>query len=296
MQVSVVIPCYNSERYILACIKSVLLQKQKPSEIIIVDDGSRDRTLKVVNESIKKYKLIRVVQHKTNKGLAEARNTGLLVANGEIVVFIDSDCLMDPNLLKYVTEDFSDPQIVGVGGQEVVKTPRTIYDKYRKTFPQSWGENKIVNPPFLWGLCFSFRRNILLKSGLFSSMFKTNGEDVDISLRLMKMGYKLLYDPRIKVNHIRIDNLISLLKREYYANYFGRIAHLKNSTDAKFKGISIKFMLKLLREKFINPIVRCDLGTVEKIFIATLRCMCLLIGIIAIFKAYRDYYSQRLIN
>ena len=96
MKYSIIIPCYKVEQYLSQCIKSVLAQTYKDFEIILVDDGSPDRSGEICDEYAKKDNRIKVI-HKPNGGLSDARNAGLDVAQGEYVVFLDSDDWWDDN-------------------------------------------------------------------------------------------------------------------------------------------------------------------------------------------------------
>lgn len=89
-KISVIIPAYNAETYLQKCVESVILQSYTNFEIIIIDDGSKDGTLKVAKQLELQDKRIKVI-HQENRGLPAARNTGLRNANGEFVFFLDSD-------------------------------------------------------------------------------------------------------------------------------------------------------------------------------------------------------------
>ena len=92
--ISVIIPVYNVEEYLEECLKSILHQTYKKLEIILIDDGSTDKSGKICD----KYKKIDsriVVIHKTNGGLSSARNYGLKIAKGEFIAFVDSDDYID---------------------------------------------------------------------------------------------------------------------------------------------------------------------------------------------------------
>lgn len=88
--VSVVVPIYNTERYLRRCVDSIINQTCENLEIILVDDGSPDKCGKICDEYAKKDKRVRVI-HKENGGLSEARNAGIEASEGEYVTFIDSD-------------------------------------------------------------------------------------------------------------------------------------------------------------------------------------------------------------
>lgn len=90
MRYSIIIPIYNVEKYIRQCIDSVLTQTFHDYEIILVNDGSPDKCPIICDDYASKYDRIKVI-HKKNGGLSDARNTGLEIAQGEYVIFIDSD-------------------------------------------------------------------------------------------------------------------------------------------------------------------------------------------------------------
>jgi len=103
MSISLVIPIYNTEKYIRECLDSVLNQTLKPSEIILVNDGTLDRSLEVVGDLIEANPEIKVI-HQENAGLAAARNTGILHATQNYLAFLDSDDYLAPDYLEKLYE------------------------------------------------------------------------------------------------------------------------------------------------------------------------------------------------
>ena len=97
MEISVIVPVYNVEKYLYRCVESILNQSFKDYELILVDDGSTDKSGNICDEYAKKYEYVRVI-HKKNGGPSETRNTGILQANGNYVTYIDSD--------DYVSNDY----------------------------------------------------------------------------------------------------------------------------------------------------------------------------------------------
>jgi len=96
--ITVIIPCYNIEKYVEKCIESIERQTYKNIEIIAVDDGSKDKTVEILNSLQKKYSNIKVFKNNKNKGAAYARNFAIKKAKGEYIGFVDSD--------DYITEDY----------------------------------------------------------------------------------------------------------------------------------------------------------------------------------------------
>lgn len=99
MKVSVIVPIYNVESYIEECLISLINQKFDDYEIVLVNDGTKDDSIKVVKKYIEKYENIRLL-NKENGGLSSARNYGLKYAKGEYICFVDSDDLVNENYLS----------------------------------------------------------------------------------------------------------------------------------------------------------------------------------------------------
>lgn len=99
LKFSIVIPVYNVEKYLKDCIESVLQQDIEEKEIILVNDGSKDRSADICKDYDGKYDCI-LYKEQENQGLSSARNTGLNSASGKYVLFLDSDDLLEKNVLK----------------------------------------------------------------------------------------------------------------------------------------------------------------------------------------------------
>ena len=100
MDISVIVPAYNAEKYIRPCLDSILNQTKKEFEIIVVNDGSKDNTLKILNEYKEQYSDIINVIDQENQGLSVTRNNAIKVAKGKYVVFIDSDDYVKSDMLE----------------------------------------------------------------------------------------------------------------------------------------------------------------------------------------------------
>lgn len=101
--ISVIVPVYNVEEYLPACIESILNQTYKDLEILLIDDGSTDNSGKICDEYAKQDNRC-IVIHQLNKGLSGARNTGLDHATGEYISFIDGDDYIHPQMLEILYE------------------------------------------------------------------------------------------------------------------------------------------------------------------------------------------------
>ena len=95
---SVIVPVYNVGSYIRECVESIIGQKFSSVEIILINDGSTDKSARICDEYAESCKLVRVI-HKTKGGLSEARNAGLSTARGEYIMFVDGDDYIEPDSL-----------------------------------------------------------------------------------------------------------------------------------------------------------------------------------------------------
>lgn len=101
--VSIIIPVYNVEQYLLQCVESVLAQTYRNVEIILVDDGSTDSSASLCDKLAEKDKRIKVI-HKVNSGLSDARNIGTAVCNGEWIFYLDSDDYLEKSAIDALME------------------------------------------------------------------------------------------------------------------------------------------------------------------------------------------------
>ncbi|MGN0417205.1 glycosyltransferase family 2 protein [Anaerostipes faecalis] len=102
-QVSVIVPVYKSEKYLKRCVQSILNQKLKDIELILIDDGSPDKSGSICDEFRKLDHRIYVI-HQENTGVAAARNAGLKVAKGKYITFVDSDDFIEPDMYEKMLE------------------------------------------------------------------------------------------------------------------------------------------------------------------------------------------------
>ena len=229
-KVSLYIPCYNAEKYIGECLEGVLKQTYPIDEILIIDDGSNDTTVSIVS----KYP-VRVIHHTKNMGLAASRNTAFKEAKNEFVAALDADCVPRPDWLENLMKNFIDDTIAGAGGMLVEKYIVNSADKWREVhMSQHWGNNIIEDPPFLNGCNTIFKKAAIEAIGLYNTFYRNNYEDVDISNRLSKVEYRLIYNPDAIVEHLRKDTIKSALKMFWHWNLY---SHIKPNNNTPIRTI-----------------------------------------------------------
>src|ERR1700722_19602977 len=104
--VSVITPLYNTEKYIGECIGSVLDQTLRDVELLVIDDGSRDRSTEIVEEIARRESRVRLLRHPggVNLGVSRTRRLGIMEASGEYIAFLDADDAFEPSKLEHQIE------------------------------------------------------------------------------------------------------------------------------------------------------------------------------------------------
>ena len=195
--VSVIVPAYNEEMVIEATIDSLLRSDYENFEIIVVDDGSKDRTSEVVREKFGSEPRVRLFTE-PNAGKASALNFGLRHAKGEIIIALDADTMFAPHAIAALAHRFYDPMMGAVAGNAKVGNRINIVTRWqaleyitsqnmdRRAFASL---NCITVVP---GAVGAWRRTLLYEAGEFTS--DTLAEDQDLTLRIRRLGYKIGYE------------------------------------------------------------------------------------------------------
>ena len=104
--ISVIVPVYNSEKYLKICFTSLLSQTIKDIEIIVINDGSQDNSDSIIRKYVKKYpSLFKYINNKENKGLGYVRNLGIEKSSKKYIAFVDSDDYIEPNMFEKMVEE-----------------------------------------------------------------------------------------------------------------------------------------------------------------------------------------------
>ena len=134
LSISVVVITLNRAEWLKDTLDSLVRQTRQPDEVIVVDNGSQDNTEGVVSSFANKLN-VKYVSEKT-RGIPYARNTGVRNATGDIVAFIDDDCIADENWLKYIQIPFfKDPNVGSVGGEtSYLENGKSIVEEFYKRY------------------------------------------------------------------------------------------------------------------------------------------------------------------
>jgi len=264
-EISVIIPVYNKEKYIKNTLKSVLRQDFTDYEIIIIDDGSTDRSIEIIKEL--NLPDIQIIQQ-ANQGVAVARNKGAEMATGKILSFLDADDLWLPNHLseiKKLSENFKEAAFFATAYQ--IKYQNGLKDFVYKFTPSYQLLSQYYQYSYRFPLFFT--SNFAVKKDIFQQTggFKTgiDAEDTEYFLRLGAQ-YALGYATKITMIHIHkaenslfakynTDNKIKILKN--FSSLEKKDQKLKKYLDINRYVWSIEYLSngqKKKAERIINDI------------------------------------------
>ncbi len=233
--VTVIVPAYNEEKALGKTIESLLKLSYPNIEIIIIDDGSTDRTLEVAR-SYAQNDAVNIVT-KPNGGKWDALNAGIKAAKGEFIVCIDADTLLDKNAIQHLIKHFRNPKIGAVAGNVKVGNRSSLLTRlqaleyvvginlHRRS--EAYLQNVTVVP----GPIGAFRASVLNKVGLFEG--DTFAEDADITFKILKSGYRTVYEPRAFAYTEAPKSMTSLAKQRYRW-YRGSFQVLSKHKDMAF--------------------------------------------------------------
>ena len=234
---SIIIPCYNVERYIKMTIGCVIEQSFKNFEIILINDGSTDETGKILDEYKIKDTRIRVI-HKENEGVSKTRNLGIKEAKGKYVYFMDGDDLIEEDLLEKAYFILEDKKVemfsFGYDVKENTNLKNYNTEKYsQKIFTSKEFLKIFLRKEINQHINYFITDKKILEKVKFESNLIT-GEDLDFQMKLLlRNDFKVYYDANI---------------------YFHYIKRLNSATKKKIslRHLNILFSLEVLRKEMIN--------------------------------------------
>jgi len=224
-RVSVLIPAYNEEAVIVATVDSALASRYPDLEVIVVNDGSTDRTSELVRQIFRGDARVRLLDQ-PNRGKPTALNHALGAATGEIVVTIDADTQVDPAAIKNLVRHFADPRVAAVAGNVKVGNRNRWLTRWQALeYVTSQNLEKrafdLLNCiPVVPGAVGAWRANVLRDYGGFSA--DTVAEDTDLTLTLRRNGWKISYDEDA-IGHTEAPETAEALIRQRFRWTFGTL-------------------------------------------------------------------------
>lgn len=197
LRVSIVIPAYNEEHHLAACLQAIAAQTVRPFEVIVVDNGSTDGTARVAAE----FLFVRVVKE-ARRGRVFARNTGFDAARGDIIGRIDADIILPEHWVAHVTKFYSDPAHAayawsGAGHFYNVRLPRLVHFAYGLL---AFRLNKLLLGHYtLWGSNMAITKTQWQTVRATTHNRNDIHEDLDLAMHIYSAGYPITYDTGIAV-------------------------------------------------------------------------------------------------
>jgi len=231
-KVSVVVVTYNRFKALARCLSPLQRQTYSDFEIIVVDSNSTDDTPNLVRS----YKNAKLVQtKKTGRiDLSRKRNIGIMKSNGEIVAFIDDDAIPADDWLSNMVKSYNySSKIGGVGG-------KAKSNRYNPIYPLDFAKSDEVDKPiararFLFGCNCSFRKNVLLEIGCFDERFIYGHEETDLCERVLRAGYRLLYNPKVVVFHDwEPENITRQMQIGFREGFYGVLLKVKYGEQLRY--------------------------------------------------------------
>lgn len=191
--ISVIVPIYNTEKYLDACFASITNQTYKNLQIVLVDDGSPDRSSEICDSWAKKDNRIQVI-HQENAGVSAARNAGLQIASGELISFVDSDDVLPPDAYEQLLGSWNQKDLV-MGRMELMQEDGTPMPYNHPLPPSGFSLNNFIKELFEEKQCCYL-------GYLWDKLLKRN----------IIQDNHIRFDPAIKLNEDRLFLLEYLLQ------------------------------------------------------------------------------------
>lgn len=213
MKFSIIIPVYNVQDYIDKCLSSVENQTYGNYEVIIVNDGSKDGSQKIIDKFVSKDKRF-ISFIKTNGGLSDARNYGVKKANGDYILFLDSDDYFESRLLEKINAKIkknNEPDLVKFSCQTVNSHGKVLHKYISKPFCNELKLNAIksiftdemIEPAWL----YAYKRDFFIKNRFMYSKGKYH-EDFGLTPFIIMKAEKIISIDYIGLNYVQRDGSI----------------------------------------------------------------------------------------
>jgi glycosyltransferase involved in cell wall biosynthesis len=219
-RVSVIVPCLNAEATLARCLDALADQAKPPFEVIVADNGSRDRSLEIVARRMRERSLPLRLVRVARRGAAAARNAAAEEARGDWLAFTDSDCVPEPAWLASgmaliegrdaealagpawgAWEGDAAARLLGLTSLAVPGGERVMND----AGPTGTNGAPAAN---LW-----VRRDVFAALGGFDESLSVAGEDFDFCARLFAAGHRMLYSPRLRVMHLHASGIGNMCRK-----------------------------------------------------------------------------------
>jgi len=228
MKLSVIIANFNGEKWLKLCLQSVLREKGKWLEVIVIDDGSNDDSVELFKEILEKNKRVKLIELKENKGSAKARNLGVKKSKGKYLLFLDVDTEVKKGALKKLTERLESDRKIGAVQAKLDTCGH---------FLSWWGLPYEVNKPqkVIFGgrtAGLAVKRKVFEKISGFDEDYFIYGEDTDLCWRIWLAGFRVEHEDKAVIKHWGKSSLSSKTReRIYYEGAKNGLSNILKNAD-----------------------------------------------------------------
>ena len=283
MKLSIIIPVYNTEKYIKQCIESVTAIKDIETEIIAVNDGSTDSSKDILEEYTEKNDRIKVITQK-NQGASAARNTGIKASTGDYIYFLDSDDWIDTvsfeKIIKELENDYKNGEKIDiVVGKEKAYSEFTKEEVLDERIPRELIGKVVSGKEYMiksirgkfWNVrlpIYLYSRKLLTDNGIYFPTGRKSNEDEVFSIDVFYHAEKLKITDEIFGNYrARSGSIMSVLNITHAEDIFENAKELleryRDEKDSETKEI-IFYMIKRYYKSSMKKAVQCGRNDVFK--------------------------------
>jgi cellulose synthase/poly-beta-1,6-N-acetylglucosamine synthase-like glycosyltransferase len=285
MKLSIIVPAHNEEQYIGKCLSSLLNQTYKDYEIIVVNDGSTDRTEAIVKDLQKKSKKIKLISFKEGHSAAFARNRGAEKAKGGILVFIDADQFVKKDFLNRIAKNFENKKIGAITGKVLGASKTFIGKCFAARKMVYWvtrqTKKQISNELPLFGI-LAIRKKIFSELGGYDENLFYLEDFIFLEKFRKKYLYSLLFDPSIITYHYDPADLNEFYR---YSLWFGK------GIASKLKKFGCQKVILPLATIFFWPLFL--LICVSSFFFPLLKWVTILMVLFSLIELFKTWYYSK---
>jgi hyaluronan synthase len=267
-----VIPCKNEEKVIANTVRTCFLAEypKEKIEVIVVNDGSTDRTEEVLEELQKEFQGLKIINWKENRGKRHAMAEAMRRAGGEIIIQLDSDSHIEPKTFRKIVEPFQDETVGAVSAHtDPTNADQNFLTKMQAAYYfMSFRILKAAESTFTTVFCCSgcasaYRKSIILPvidewiGEKFLGLPATWGDDRALTSRVLKQGYKTIYSNRVQAHTIVPDNFRQLIKQQirWKKSWFVNALYNSRFIVKKQPFVAFTYFFPLIGISFLSPIM-----------------------------------------
>lgn len=260
MTFSIIIPAYNAEAYLSRCLNSIFLQKFENYEVVVINDGSTDGTVVLLEEYASKHPNLQVLTQ-SNQGMATARNRGLEVAQGDYVLFVDSDDQINKDALKTLSNQLAGEDIIEFGSSIFNEETQTITHFHLSPFTShlcsGWAyfNHERLLPRPVHFVCIwqrAYRRDFLEKHGLrFAEGLRRAEDDLFTTIAFLHAQSVKNISDHLYIYHVRATSITRSSDPKLDADSW-QVQQILADTFIPMQGIDKRVIYQVLASNYIN--------------------------------------------